>query len=337
MADYTIEIINSQAKLAALIENLSSVSAFALDIETVDWWNRQRERVALIQIAFTIPGGLVKVAVIDALTEIDLRIFKAPLESESITKIIHNAAFDATRLHNHYKFKCAPIFDTMLAARRNGEKRYSLEAQSAAHLNLRLDKQTRQSDWSRRPLDLWQINYAALDAYAALRLYQHQVKRNLNGWYRLKKILESTQGQLPLADASEQVSLPIKESVLSAKQPAAAPETAASSISELPAPLAALLGIASELPTRYSPDALIVSVGSERVGLAGWIVDGILGRDADFDEESVRLAIADLFDRQLVRLTETRRLEATDEGLRLWQRDQAGLEFVFTQESFHRR
>ncbi len=80
----------------------------------------------------------------------------------------------------------------------------------------------------------------------------------------------------------------------------------------------ALLGIITELPTRYHPDGLAASVGSERVGLAGWIVDRTLGTDADLDEESVKLGIIDLCERNLVRITATRRLEATKEGERLW-------------------
>lgn len=80
----------------------------------------------------------------------------------------------------------------------------------------------------------------------------------------------------------------------------------------------ALLGIITELPTRYHPDGLAASVGSERIGLAGWIVDRILGTDADLDEESAKLGIADLCERNLVRITATRRLEATKGGEHLW-------------------
>ncbi len=64
MIDYSIEIINNPAKLVKLVERLSAVSVFALDIETVDWWNRHQERIALIQIAFRTVRG-VKVSVID--------------------------------------------------------------------------------------------------------------------------------------------------------------------------------------------------------------------------------------------------------------------------------
>lgn len=318
MADYTIEIINNRQKLANLLGGLASAPAFAIDIETVDWWNRQRERIALVQIAFSTGSG-VKIVVIDALSKLDLKTLRLPLESSQAVKIIHNAAFDATRLFRHYKFKLAPIHDTMLAARRNGERRCSLQAQVFTHLNLRLDKGAQRSDWSRRPLDLKQINYAALDAYAALQLYRHQVKRNLNGWYRLKDSSASLQGRLPLGGSPEQVSPAIEQDIAPQNQKEDAPETTTSAI-ELSAPLAALLGIVSELPSRYSPESLSVSVGTDRVGLAGWIIDRALGRDADFDEETARLAIAELFERQLIKLTETRRLEATEEGFRIWQK-----------------
>ncbi len=317
MADYSIEVINNQAKLENLVERLARVSFFALDIETAEWWNRQREKIALIQIAFHARGGGIKVVIIDPLAGLELKILSVPLEAGSSVKIIHNAAFDATRLFNHYKFKLAPIYDTMLAARRSGEKKYSLQAQSIAHLNLHLDKGAQRSDWSRRPLDLKQISYAAMDSYAALRLYEHQLKRNLNGIYHLRDDLASLQRQLPLGDLMESVRPVIKTEAQPQSQSDIATETNTPAQS-LPVPPTALLGIISELPSRYGPDQLAVSVGSERVGLAGWIVDSLLGRETDFDEDTARLAIADLIERQLIRFTTTRRLEATQKGLEVW-------------------
>lgn len=190
MPDYTVELVNQQAKLLGLAERLSSISVIAVDIETVDWWNRRQERVALIQIAFR-ADSRTKVAIVDALGELDLEPLRPALQSEKITKVIHNAVFDAGRLATHFKFRVAPIFDTMVAARRGGEKRYSLKAQAEMHLGLRLDKSARTSDWSRRPLDTKQIYYAALDAFAALLLYEHQTERQLNGSFQLKEAVSS--------------------------------------------------------------------------------------------------------------------------------------------------
>lgn len=318
--DFTLEFIKEQSRLIKLSEVLLYTQAFALDIETVDWWNRQRERIALIQIAFRYKGQS-KVAVIDALADLNLDPLRAPLENASILKIIHNAAFDATRLSKHYDFNVAPIHDTMIAARRSGERRYSLQAQASTHLQIRLDKSSQQSDWSRRPLDNRQLSYAALDAYSTLLLYENQTTRSLKGEYRLKTAANSLQQVMfPLDDAPSLK--PVKAPLALEESPQKAIETTPLDLSEkeIDVVAASLLGIVTELPSRYSPDQLSVSLGAERVGLAGWIVDNRLGRDAELDEETVKISIADLCERGLLRITETRRLEATERGMEIWQR-----------------
>lgn len=300
--EFSLKFIKDADNLLRLSERLLSLPAFALDIETVDWWNRHHERIALIQIAYR-AADKIRVVIIDALADFSLEPLRLPLEQSSTLKIIHNAGFDAVRLNKHYKFNVAPVFDTMAAARRSGERKYSLKAQAEIHLGLRLDKSAQSSDWSRRPLDVRQLHYAALDPYAALLLYENQAKRGLTGDYRLKLPIGSVQNLLPLNDAPAEIPL-TKESL---------PKI------ELPEVAAALLGIIAELPSRYSPDGLAVSVGAERVGLAGWIIDNRLGRDAEPDEETVKLAIASLCERGLVGITETRRLKATEMGAQLWQ------------------
>lgn len=314
MSDYSVELVNDQARLTRLIDRLASAPVIALDIETVNWWNRHQERIALIQIAFR-SGQQPKVAIIDTFANLNVEPLRLPLERNTVTKVIHNAVFDATRLNDHYQFKVAPIHDTMVAARRGGEKRYSLKAQAASHLNLHLDKNGQQSDWSRRPLRTIQIHYAALDAVAALLLYENQIRRKLDGSFQLKDKTSSQQASLPLIDSPETNILPDRrdgEYISKGKDFAMQ--------SDLPRARLALLGIISELPSRYHPDQLSVSVGSERVGLAGWIIDRVLGRDADLDEATAKLEIAGLCEQNLVRITATRRLEATEKGASLWSR-----------------
>ena len=308
--DFSLKFIKDTSALKSLSETLVGLSAFALDVETSEWWNRRRERIALVQIAFRAGNGI-RVFIIDALASLDLSLLRRPLEEPSVIKIIHNAAFDATRLNKHHGFRTNPVFDTMLAARRSGERKYSLSAQAEMHLGMRLDKSAQRSDWSRRPLDSRQLYYAALDPYATLLLYENQTGRRLDGSYRLKTLVEATQNLLPL-----------KEIHLSVESPAAAihlKTAGSSSANDLPQEAVALLGIITELPTRYSPDSLATSVGSERAGLAGWIIDRRLGKDAEPDEESVKLAIACLCQEELVRISESRRLEATETGTLLWQ------------------
>jgi hypothetical protein len=81
-----------------------------------------------------------------------------------------------------------------------------------------------------------------------------------------------------------------------------------------------MLGVVTELTGRYSPERLAISAGGERVGLAGWIIDRAMGPETDVDEETVKLALAELCERGLVRVNAARRLEATESGERLWGR-----------------
>lgn|GEM_PF-6545151 len=69
--DYRVSFINDQPRLLALSEGLELVPALALDIETVNWWSRQSERVALVQLAYR-EGRELRVAIVDALARLDL-------------------------------------------------------------------------------------------------------------------------------------------------------------------------------------------------------------------------------------------------------------------------
>lgn len=69
--DFSIELINKQTKLSRLIDRLASLPVIALDIETINWWNRHQERLAIIQIAFR-GEKQPKVVIIDALANLDL-------------------------------------------------------------------------------------------------------------------------------------------------------------------------------------------------------------------------------------------------------------------------
>ncbi len=119
--DFTLKCVKDSAGLRRFADALSALSAFALDIETVDWWNRHQEKIALMQFAYR-SQNKIRVVIVDAIAEINLEILREPFENSSILKIIHNAAFDAARLETHFKFAVAPVFDTMLAARRSGER-----------------------------------------------------------------------------------------------------------------------------------------------------------------------------------------------------------------------
>jgi len=308
--DFSIRLVNGPRELDSLAARLVSAPALALDIETADWWDRRVERVALVQLAFR-EGGRLRVAVVDTLAGLDLGLLRAPLEQNSVTKAIHNAAYDAERLSRHFRIHASPVHDTMLAARRAGEKHYSLRAQAQAHLGVMLDKGEQRGDWGRRPLTAKQLHYAALDAACTLLLYEDQVTRGLSSAYRPRGEAQSRQTPLPLGDAPR----PVPDTGDGPEVMGEGAQTAEG----LRAPAIALLGVVTELAGRYSPERLAVSAGSERVGLAGWIIDGALGAETDLDEATVRHEIAELCERGLARLGEGGRLEPTESGTRLWR------------------
>src|ERR1700760_1605569 len=99
--DYRVTYINDQPRLLALSEGLELVTALAIDIETVNWWSRQQERVALVQLAYR-EGREWRAPGVDAPARLDLMPLRRPLELGTATKVIHNAAFDAIRLARHY-------------------------------------------------------------------------------------------------------------------------------------------------------------------------------------------------------------------------------------------
>jgi len=313
--NYRITYVNDQGRLLALAESLGSLPALALDIETADWWNQRLERVSLIQLAYR-SGGELRVAVVDALAPIDPTALRGPLELDSSTKAVHNAAFDASRLLRHFGIGVKPIHDTMLAARCGGERRYSLRAQAETHLGLQLDKGEQRGDWGFRPLGPRQIEYAARDAAATLLLYEHQLGRGLRGDYKAGPEREGSQVDLPLSDSAPHP-VPDPTPLSGDRSAQAQPRDDA----ELSGAALALLGIVAELPSRYYPEQLAASVGGDRVGLAGWIVDRVLGRDADVDESLAKEEIAGLCRLGLVRITPTRRLEATAPGEGIWRRN----------------
>lgn len=310
MFNHTVEFVCDRLALTTALERLASAPVIALDIETIYWWDREYERVSLIQLAFR-ENDEIGVVIIDAMANFDPEPLRRPLELSAQIKAIHNAGFDAVKMSRHFRIATSPIHDTMLAARRGGERRCSLKAQVEAHLGFHLDKTEQRGDWSRRPLTAEQLNYASLDAVCTLLLYEKQIARGLRGDYQLRIRTDKPQEPLPLVIHDPQVTAP----------DAGAPELArlASDLGDLNPCAFALLGVITELGGRYSPEHLVASVRAERIGLTGWIIDHTLGANADIDEVVAKQEITALVEKGLARLSLSRKLEATIDGAKLWQ------------------
>ena len=90
------------------------------------------------------------------------------LANKQITKVAHNAKFDAKWVKHHLGTDVGGIFDTLLAsqliAAGDQDRRHSLAEVVSFFLGQELDKTEQVSDWSADELSTSQIEYAAKDA-----------------------------------------------------------------------------------------------------------------------------------------------------------------------------
>lgn len=160
---YVIDPDEARAALAAFADQ----PVIGLDTETYWDYGARQNRLSLLQLAA--PTG--EVLVIDALTA-SAEGARALIENPAAMMAAHNARFDEGVLRGA-GFEVAGLVDTLRLARRTLRLRsFSLASVSEHLFGVALDKTYQQSDWRRRPLSRAQLDYAALDAEVALRVYQ---------------------------------------------------------------------------------------------------------------------------------------------------------------------
>lgn len=154
-----MRVITSTPDLHSLCNELSSADFVTVDTEFLreqTFW----PQLCLIQIAG--PAGE---AVVDPLAPgIDLEPFYQLMTNESIVKVFHAARQDIEIVYTKTGKVPAPVFDTQVAAMVCGF------GESISYVNLvkkingaDIDKSSRFTDWSRRPLSDKQLDYALGD------------------------------------------------------------------------------------------------------------------------------------------------------------------------------
>ena len=162
-----IQWVDTPAALRVVGEQLLGAEVIGLDVETaLDFGT-----LCLIQIA---TRG--RTYLIDPFGVGDLRPLARILSEMPPQKIIHNARFEH-RVLAAVGLVVEGVFDTLEASRRvrgvDVLGGHSLAMVCERELGLSLDKSSQTSNWSRRPLDVDQLRYAALDAEILLRLHEH--------------------------------------------------------------------------------------------------------------------------------------------------------------------
>lgn len=169
-----MDIITTTEALEAACARLSTETYVTVDTEFLrdsTYW----PILCLIQVAA--PKG--DALVIDPMAEgIDLSSFYALMANRSVIKVFHAARQDIEIFWHEAKTLPDPLFDTQVAAMVCGF------GDSIGYENIvkrvtgaQVDKSSRFTDWSRRPLTDKQLRYAAADVTHLRQVYEHLARR----------------------------------------------------------------------------------------------------------------------------------------------------------------
>jgi ribonuclease D len=154
-----MNLITTTADLAAACERMSSHNFVTVDTEFL----RETTYYPLLCVAQMAIAG--EAIVIDALAEgLDLAPFFALMANEGVLKVFHAARQDIEIVWHQAKLIPHPVFDTQVAAMVLGYgESISYEQLVQRITGDAIDKSSRFTDWSRRPLSAAQVSYAMSD------------------------------------------------------------------------------------------------------------------------------------------------------------------------------
>jgi ribonuclease D len=167
-------MIAETAQLAEFCARQSRAEFIAVDTEFMrdkTYW----PQLCLVQIA-----GPDEATAIDALAPgIDLAPLRALMANESVLKVFHAARQDIEIFFNLSGAVPKPLFDTQVAAMVCGfGDSVSYETLAGRLAGAQIDKSSRFTDWSHRPLTERQIQYALADVVHLRRVYE-KLRANL--------------------------------------------------------------------------------------------------------------------------------------------------------------
>lgn len=171
----TMDLLTTTEDLAALVKTLSSDEFVTVDTEFIretTYW----PDLCLIQVA----GETVN-ALIDPLSpDIDLGPFFELMNNPAVLKVFHAARQDIEIMVHRAGIVPHPVFDTQIAAMVCGfGDQVGYEAIVRTLAKAQIDKSSRFTDWSRRPLTDKQLAYA-LDDVTHLRTVYRKLKAQLD-------------------------------------------------------------------------------------------------------------------------------------------------------------
>ncbi len=161
--------IDEPSSLQEMIAHLWTVPAISVDTES-DSLYVYYEKVCLVQFSTLDTDYLV-----DPLN-VDIRPLGELFASQQHQKIFHAAEYDVLCLKRDYGFTFVNLFDTMIAARLLGWRRYGLGSILEDHFDVKLNKRMQRFDWGTRPLPTSALEYARFDTHYLLALRDIQLE-----------------------------------------------------------------------------------------------------------------------------------------------------------------
>ncbi len=168
------DLITDSASLANLCARLSTATFITVDTEFMrenSYW----PELCLIQIA-----DENEAAAIDPMADgIDLKpLLDLLVENEDVLKVFHAGGQDIEIVYNLTGKTPHPLFDTQIAAMALGQgEQIGYQNLVETYLGIAVDKGARFTDWSRRPLDKRQIEYAIGDVTHLASIFPQMLDR----------------------------------------------------------------------------------------------------------------------------------------------------------------
>lgn len=156
--------IDTPGLYRVVVDQILRVSRLAVDIEA-DSLYHYFEKVCLLQVSTDD-----STFVIDPLAIRELGALGPVMADSAVEKVFHAAAYDTYCLRRDYGFSFAHIFDTHVAGQLLGYEHLGLSALMERLLGIAHSKRRQRDDWSKRPLDPAQLEYAAMDTRYLLAL-----------------------------------------------------------------------------------------------------------------------------------------------------------------------
>jgi ribonuclease D len=180
-----MKLITTTDELAAFCKPLANAEFVTVDTEFM------RERTYWPKLCLAQVAAADDAAAIDALAEgIDLSPLDELMANPNVLKVFHAARQDIEIFYLRMNKVPQPIFDTQVAAMVCGHgEAASYESLATKLAKARIDKSSRFTDWSRRPLSERQITYALSDV-THLRVVYEKLRRQLEKSGRLPWIAE---------------------------------------------------------------------------------------------------------------------------------------------------